>query len=112
LAANNRLLVAGSINTDLVVRTRRAPEAGETVTGTSFATFGGGKGANQAVAAARAGGQVAMLSGVGVDDFGRQRLHDLEAEAVTIGTPDSYLAHSSCRISRSKRSTARHVNAT
>jgi ribokinase len=86
LAANNRILVAGSINTDLVVRTRRAPEAGETVTGTSFATFGGGKGANQAVAAARAGGQVAMLSGVGTDDFGRQRLYDLEAEAVTIST--------------------------
>ncbi len=82
----NRILVAGSINTDLVVRVRRAPEAGETVTGTSFATFGGGKGANQAVAAARAGAQVAMLSGVGLDDFGRQRLLDLEAESVTTAT--------------------------
>lgn len=82
----HRILVAGSINTDLVVRARRAPEAGETVTGTSFATFGGGKGANQAVAAARAGGQVAMLSGVGNDDFGRQRLLDLEAESVAIST--------------------------
>ncbi len=82
----NRILVAGSINTDLVVRTRRAPEAGETVTGMSFATFGGGKGANQAVAAARAGGNVAMLSGVGDDDFGRQRLLDLEDESVSIAT--------------------------
>lgn len=82
----NRILVAGSINTDLVVRTRRAPEAGETVTGTSFATFGGGKGANQAVATSRAGGQVAMLGGVGEDDFGRQRLLDLEAESVSIST--------------------------
>ncbi len=81
-----RILVAGSINTDLVVRARRAPEAGETVTGTSFAQFGGGKGANQAVAAARAGGQVAMLSGVGVDDFGRQRLADLAAESVNTST--------------------------
>jgi ribokinase len=81
-----RILVAGSINTDLVVRTRRAPEAGETVTGTSFAIFGGGKGANQAVAAARAGGQVAMLGGVGNDDFGRQRLLDLEAESVYAST--------------------------
>ena len=71
---DNRILVAGSINTDLVVRARRAPDAGETVTGTSFATFGGGKGANQAVAAARAGGSVAMLGGVGADDFGRQRM--------------------------------------
>jgi len=78
--------VAGSINTDLVVRTRRAPEAGETVTGTSFATFGGGKGANQAVAAARAGGQVAMLGGIGDDDFGRQRIIDLQAESVTTST--------------------------
>ena len=82
----HRILVAGSINTDLVVRTRRAPGAGETVTGTSFSTFGGGKGANQAVAVARAGGVVAMLSGVGEDDFGRQRLLDLEAESVTIST--------------------------
>lgn len=80
----SRILVAGSINTDLVVRTRRAPEAGETVTGTSFSTFGGGKGANQAVAAARAGGHVAMLSGVGADDFGHQRLLDLEGESITI----------------------------
>lgn len=86
MRSDNRILVAGSINTDLVVRTRRAPEAGETVTGTSFATFGGGKGANQAVAAARAGGQVAMLSGVGVDDFGRQRLADLKAESVAVST--------------------------
>ncbi len=82
----NRILVAGSINTDLVVRTRRAPEAGETVTGLSFATFGGGKGANQAVAAARAGGSVFMLSGVGDDDFGRQRRADLESESVNTTT--------------------------
>lgn len=78
-----RILVAGTINTDLVVRTRKAPEAGETVTGTSFAIFGGGKGANQAVAAARAGGIVAMLSGTADDDFGRQRRADLAAENVS-----------------------------
>ncbi|HET9659028.1 MAG TPA: ribokinase [Thermomicrobiales bacterium] len=77
-----RILVAGTINTDLVVRTRRAPEAGETVTGLSFAIYGGGKGANQAVAAARAGGSVSMLSGIGDDEFGRQRRADLEAESV------------------------------
>ncbi len=86
MESGQRILVAGSINTDLVVRTRRAPEAGETVTGTSFATFGGGKGANHAVAAARAGGQVAMLGGVGIDDFGRQRLSDLESEFVETST--------------------------
>ena len=78
-----RILVAGTINTDLVVRTRRAPEAGETITGLSFDIFGGGKGANQAVAAARAGGKVSMLSGVGDDDFGRQRRADLAAEQVS-----------------------------
>lgn len=81
-----RILVAGTINTDLVVRARRAPEAGETVTGLSFAIYGGGKGANQAVAAARAGASVSMLSGVGDDDFGRQRSADLLAEAVDTQT--------------------------
>lgn len=81
-----RILVAGTINTDLVVRTRRAPEAGETITGLSFDIFGGGKGANQAVAAARAGGVVAMISGLGDDDFGRQRRRDLAAESVSTET--------------------------
>ncbi len=81
-----RILVAGTINTDLVVRTRRAPEAGETITGLSFDIFGGGKGANQAVAAARAGGTVGMISGVGDDDFGRQRRADLAAESVSTDT--------------------------
>lgn len=83
---SKRILVVGTINTDLVARTRRAPEAGETVTGTSFAIFGGGKGANQAVAAARAGGTVAMLSAVGDDDFGRQRLADLANESISTDT--------------------------
>lgn len=83
---SKRILVVGTINTDLVARTRRAPEAGETVTGLSFAIFGGGKGANQAVAAARAGGTVAMLSAVGEDDFGRQRLADLAAESISTET--------------------------
>lgn len=83
---SERILVAGTINTDLVVRTRRAPEAGETVTGTSFAIFGGGKGANQAVAAARAGGAVAMLSGTADDHFGRQRRADLAGENISTDT--------------------------
>jgi ribokinase len=82
----DRILVAGSINTDLVVNVAFAPAAGETVTGTSFGIFGGGKGANQAVAAARAGARVAMLGGVGDDDFGRRRLADLQAEGIDCGT--------------------------
>lgn len=76
------VLVAGAINTDLVAKVRKAPEAGETVTGTTFAVFGGGKGANQAFAAARSGAATTMLGAVGDDDFGRQRLADLEAEGI------------------------------
>lgn len=76
------VLVAGSINTDLVVRCPRAPEAGETVTATSFATFPGGKGANQAVAAARAGARVAMLGATGDDRFGADRRADLERDGI------------------------------
>lgn len=79
-----RMLVAGAINTDLVATVVRAPEAGETVTGTTFAIFGGGKGANQAVAAARAGVAIALLGAVGDDDFGRQRSADLAADGVAL----------------------------
>ncbi|MEJ7902209.1 MAG: ribokinase [Thermomicrobiales bacterium] len=77
-----RLLVAGAINTDLVARVNAAPSAGETVTGQSFAQFGGGKGANQAVAAARYGADVAMLGAVGPDEFGRSRLSALAKEGI------------------------------
>jgi ribokinase len=76
------VLVAGTINTDLVARVERAPEAGETVTGSSFAIFGGGKGANQAIAAARSGAPTAMLGALGDDDFGRQRRADLVADGI------------------------------
>lgn len=77
-----RILVAGAINTDLVANVVRAPEAGETVTGLSFAIHGGGKGANQAVAAARSGATAVMLGGVGKDDFGSGRLADLQREGI------------------------------
>ncbi|WP_129668509.1 ribokinase [Phytoactinopolyspora endophytica] len=66
------IAVLGSANMDLVVTTERAPGRGETVTGQTFRTIPGGKGANQAVAAARAGGSVRFLGAVGDDDFGRQ----------------------------------------
>lgn len=78
------VLTAGSINTDLVARVRRAPEAGETVTGESFAIFGGGKGANQTLASVRSGVATAILGAVGNDDFGRQRLADLQRDNVDI----------------------------
>ena len=64
-----RLTVVGSINLDLVARTERLPRPGETVTGATFARFAGGKGANQAVAAARLGAKVTMIGSVGDDDF-------------------------------------------
>jgi ribokinase len=56
------------------------------VTGSSFAIFGGGKGANQAIAAARSGAGVTMLGAVGDDDFGRQRLSDLAAEGIDVSS--------------------------
>ena len=61
------VVVVGSINTDLVVRTASLPVRGETVTGDSFRTFQGGKGANQAVAAAMLGAKVTMVGKVGDD---------------------------------------------
>jgi len=67
-----RIVVVGSINLDLVAATERIPIAGETVAGSSFQTFAGGKGANQAVAAARLAGQVSMLGKLGTDAFGVQ----------------------------------------
>lgn len=76
------VLVAGAINTDLVARVEHAPAAGETVTGNSFAVFGGGKGANQAIATARSGAPTAVLGALGDDDFGRARRADLDAEGV------------------------------
>jgi len=77
-----RLAVVGSLNTDLVIKSPRLPERGETVTGGEFATFPGGKGANQAVAAARLGAQVAMVGALGEDEFGRQLRGGLERDHI------------------------------
>jgi len=72
----------GSLNADLVVRTPHFPAPGETITGTDFAVFPGGKGANQAVAAGRLGGCVAMVGKVGGDDHGRMLRSSLAAAGV------------------------------
>lgn len=85
-AAAGTVLVAGAINTDLVARVETAPEAGETVTGSAFAIFGGGKGANQAIATARSGAPTAMLGALGNDDFGQARRADLDAEGIDTGS--------------------------
>ena len=76
--------VVGSVNADLVVSVARLPQAGETVTGGTFARHGGGKGANQAVAAARAGAAVAMVGAVGADDLGEEALRELAAEGIDV----------------------------
>lgn len=76
------IIVFGSINMDLVTKTPRLPVAGETLTGYEFFTAGGGKGANQAVAAARLGISTQMVGRLGNDDFGRQLLRHLQAAGV------------------------------
>jgi ribokinase len=78
------VVVVGSINADLVVSVAELPRAGETVTGGTFARHGGGKGANQAVAAARAGAQVALVAAVGADDLGDEALRELAAEGIDV----------------------------
>jgi ribokinase len=78
------VVVVGSVNADLVVSVQRLPRPGETVSGGTFARHGGGKGANQAVAAARAGAQVAMVGAVGADDLGDDALRELAAEGIDV----------------------------
>ncbi|MCP3027210.1 ribokinase [Halobacillus sp. A5] len=76
------ICVVGSINMDLTVSTSVIPNQGETVLGESFATYPGGKGANQAVAAARLGSEVKMVGAVGNDVFGRSLMDHLQAEGI------------------------------
>jgi ribokinase len=78
----NRIVVVGSINMDLVTRTAKIPVPGETVIGGDLQTYPGGKGANQAVAAARQGAGVAMVAHVGQDAFARQLLRNLAQDGV------------------------------
>ena len=79
-----RALVIGSVMTDLVVATDRVPRPGETLRGKSFARHNGGKGANQALALARAGAEVEFIGAVGEDDFGAGALRNLEDAGVGI----------------------------
>ncbi|MFD5141319.1 ribokinase [Streptomyces sp. NPDC058378] len=76
------IAVLGSTNMDLVAYVARAPGRGETVTGREFRTVPGGKGANQAVAAARAGGDVVMIGAVGTDEYGSALRTNLEHAGV------------------------------
>jgi ribokinase len=82
---SGRVVVVGSVNVDLVVTLDTLPRPGETVMGGSFARHGGGKGANQAVAAARLGAAVALVGAVGRDELGDAALEELAAEGVDVG---------------------------
>ena len=78
----SRVLVVGSSNTDMIIRVPRIPRPGETILGGTFAMAAGGKGANQAVAAARAGGRVSFVARVGDDVFGERALDGFLADGL------------------------------
>jgi ribokinase len=84
MSAKPNILVVGSSNTDMVVFCDRLPNPGETVLGGQFQMFGGGKGANQAVAAARAGGSVTFLGAYGADTFGAAARERLLREGINV----------------------------
>ena len=79
-----RIVVLGGINMDLVTYSERFPGDGETVVGRRFLTYAGGKGANQAVAAARMGGKTAMVGRVGDDIFGPQLLEGMRSVGIDV----------------------------
>ncbi|MEM1356812.1 MAG: ribokinase [Bacteroidota bacterium] len=80
--SRNSIIVLGSSNTDMVVKTERFPKPGETIVGGEFFLFAGGKGANQAVAAAKLGGAVQFVARVGDDLFGRQAVAGFAAVGI------------------------------
>src|SRR5688572_19473044 len=76
------IVVVGSSNADLVIKAPLLPKPGETVTGGAFFRARGGKGANQAVAAARAGGRVVLIAALGLDVLGDDAIEGFEAEGI------------------------------
>jgi ribokinase len=83
-ARKNSVVVIGSSNTDMILRVARVPRPGETLLGGAFSTAAGGKGANQAVAAARAGGGVAFVARLGLDSLGNEALAGFRREGMTL----------------------------
>ena len=77
-----KIVVVGSANTDMVVRVNEIPDLGETVLGGEFMTVQGGKGANQAVAAARLGAEVTFVTRLGGDDFGKRSFYAYQVEGI------------------------------
>jgi ribokinase len=80
----NSILVVGSSNTDMIIKVARIPRPGETILGGEFASAAGGKGANQAVGAARAGGKVTFVARVGPDMFGDQAVAGFVADGINV----------------------------
>ena len=78
------IVVIGSSNTDMIVKSARIPRPGETVLGGAFSTASGGKGANQAVAAARAGGDVVFVARVGEDMFGERAVEGFRTDGLDV----------------------------
>ena len=78
-------VIVGSLNTDMVIKTDHIPRPGETVIGGTFSTASGGKGSNQAVAAARAGGEVTFVARVGTDMFGDQAIEGFVKDNIDVG---------------------------
>ena len=78
------IVVVGSTNTDMVIKASRLPQPGETILGGTFFMSAGGKGANQAVAAARLGGSVLFIAKTGYDIFGKQSIELFEQEGIDI----------------------------
>ena len=81
---SERIVVIGSCNTDMVINTERLPRPGETIIGGNFFMNAGGKGANQAVAAARLGGDVCFVAKVGNDHFGSHAIEQYKAEGIDV----------------------------
>ena len=79
-----KILIVGSSNTDMVIKTQNFPAPGETILGGRFLMNAGGKGANQAVAAARLGGIVTFVGKIGDDIFGKQAVQQLEDEGINV----------------------------
>ena len=77
-----KIVVIGSSNTDMIIRVPRIPRPGETILGGKFFSAAGGKGANQAVAAARAGGEVTFIASIGRDSMGDQALQGFQQDGI------------------------------
>ena len=77
-----KIVVVGSSNTDMIIKVQRIPKPGETILGGKFNTAAGGKGANQAVGAARAGGDVTFVARIGDDMFGKEALEGFKNDKI------------------------------